>query len=64
VGYLGPAPPQGTGTHLYRFNLYALDTILSLGPGATKDDLMAAMITHMLGNALLTGTYSYVPPAS
>jgi Raf kinase inhibitor-like YbhB/YbcL family protein len=64
VGYIGPAPPQSTGTHLYRFNLYALDTILSLGPGATKDDLMAAMITHMLGNALLTGTYSYVPPAS
>jgi hypothetical protein len=38
--------------------------MLSLDAGATKDDLMAAMITHMLGNALLTGTYSYVPPTS
>lgn len=64
IGYIGPAPPQGTGTHLYRFNLYALDTMLSLDPGASKDDLTAAMITHMLGNALLTGTYSYVPPTS
>jgi hypothetical protein len=57
-GYIGPAPPSGSGIHLYRFNLYALNVVLNLSPGATKDDLLAAMGTHMIGNALLTGTYS------
>jgi Raf kinase inhibitor-like YbhB/YbcL family protein len=57
-GYLGPAPPAGSGMHLYRFNLYALNTTVNLKPGASKDDLLAAMGGHMIGNALCTGTYS------
>jgi hypothetical protein len=57
-GYIGPAPPSGSGIHLYRFNLYALNVMLSPSPGATKNDLTAAMGTHMIGNALLIGIYS------
>jgi Raf kinase inhibitor-like YbhB/YbcL family protein len=58
AGYVGPAPPAGSGTHLYRFNLFALNIMLQLKPGASQDELLTAMGTHMLDNALLTGTYS------
>jgi Raf kinase inhibitor-like YbhB/YbcL family protein len=43
MGYRGPMPPPGHGTHHYHFKLYALDTQLDLGPGATKQQLLDAM---------------------
>jgi Raf kinase inhibitor-like YbhB/YbcL family protein len=55
-GYTGPCPPSGT--HHYYFKLYALDTMLSLAPGATKDQLLAAMNGHIVAQAQLIGTYS------
>lgn len=55
-GYAGPCPPQGT-THTYRFRLYALDTALELGPGASKDDVMGAMEGHVLTDTELTGEF-------
>src|SRR5206468_2370544 len=36
IGYGGPAPPKGHGTHHYHFRVYALDTSLSLEPRKTK----------------------------
>lgn len=54
--YGGPNPPDGR--HTYRFVAYALDTTLSLGPGATKDDLEAAIEGHVLAEATLVGTYA------
>ncbi len=56
IGYRGPQPPGGT--HRYFFRLYALDTPLDLGPGATKEDLLAAMQGHILAEAELVGLYS------
>ena len=56
VGYGGPAPPKG-GPHRYFFKLYALDAELSLPPGATKADLLAAMRGHVLDEGELMGTY-------
>ncbi len=38
IGYGGPCPPSGT--HRYFFKLYAVDIQTSLGPGATKDELL------------------------
>ncbi len=57
LGYGGPCPPPGHGTHHYYFTLYALDTQLTLEPGATKDQLEAAMDGHILDQATLVGTY-------
>jgi Raf kinase inhibitor-like YbhB/YbcL family protein len=56
AGYGGPCPPSGT--HRYYFKLYALDTNLDLDPSAKKDALLAAMESHILGQAELLGTYS------
>ena len=57
IGYRGPLPPPGHGTHHYHFKLYALDAELSLGPGADKAELLAAMEGHILAKAELVGTY-------
>jgi Raf kinase inhibitor-like YbhB/YbcL family protein len=54
--YGGPCPPSGT--HRYFFKLYALDTVLALQAGATKNDLIKAMEGHTLAQAELVGTYS------
>ena len=55
TGYIGPCPPSGT--HHYYFYLYALDTELTLQPGATKEDLEKAMKGHLLDKASLMGLY-------
>ena len=57
LGYRGPAPPPGSGSHRYVFRVYALDQVLSLPAGATKSELLTAMETHVLGGAQLIGTY-------
>jgi Raf kinase inhibitor-like YbhB/YbcL family protein len=56
IGYGGPAPPPGK-SHRYFFKLYALDTALDLAPGATKDQLLAAMKGHVLAEGQLMGRY-------
>jgi len=56
IGYTPPSPPPGK-VHHYIFHLYALDTLLTLPPGATADELKKAMRGHVLGTAELTGTY-------
>ena len=55
LGYGGPCPPGGT--HRYFFYLYALDTRLSLEPGATKAQLRQAMEGHILAEGQLMGRY-------
>jgi Raf kinase inhibitor-like YbhB/YbcL family protein len=54
-GYGGPCPPGDT--HRYFFKLYALDTMLKLGPGATKSDVLKAMQGHIFGQCELMGKY-------
>jgi len=57
--YLGPCPPPeyAPKEHRYFFTLYALDTMLNLKEGATKDEVLAAMEGHELGSATLIGRY-------
>jgi Raf kinase inhibitor-like YbhB/YbcL family protein len=54
-GYGGPCPPGGT--HGYHLKLYALDILLDIGPGATKQQLIDAMNGHILEKAELVGKY-------
>ncbi len=55
IGYTGPCPPGGT--HRYFFELYALDTELDLGAGATREEVVGAMEGHVLAEGRLLGTY-------
>lgn len=58
IGYGGPLPPVGHGTHEYRFRLYALDQPLThLGPGATKEELLKELEGHIVAEGELVGTY-------
>ena len=54
--YGGPCPPSGT--HRYKFNIYALDTTLNLPPDSEKQDVEKVMQGHILAQATLTGLYS------
>src|SRR3990170_2319319 len=56
IGYTGPCPPPGD-PHRYNFTVYALDETVALEPGATKDELLAAMEGHVLAEAQLVGRY-------
>ena len=54
--YGGPCPPPGT-EHRYFFKLYALDTTLSLEPGADKETVLNAMEGHVLARGQLMGRF-------
>ena len=56
IGYGGPAPPDGK--HTYIFKGYALDTVLDLKEGYSKQELEDAMKDHVLAQAKLTGTFA------
>ena len=57
VGYRGPAPPRGHGTHHYQFRIYALDVPLKLVSNPDKKALLKAMEGHILDQGILTGVY-------
>jgi Raf kinase inhibitor-like YbhB/YbcL family protein len=56
TGYGGPCPPSGT--HRYFFRIYALDTVLNLGTGTTRQDLLRSIKGHVLAEGELIGRYS------
>ena len=56
IGYGGPAPPDKR--HTYIFKAYALDTLLDLKEGYSKQELEDAMKGHIIAEAKLTGTYA------
>jgi Raf kinase inhibitor-like YbhB/YbcL family protein len=57
VGYDGPCPPPGHGTHHYYFRLWALDAPIDLPEGASIDELHQAARSRLLDEATLVGTY-------
>ena len=69
IGYFGPCPPRSIihkwdmtkkiePPHRYYFRLYALDTELSLGPGAKDEELMSAIEGHILAQANTMGKFT------
>jgi Raf kinase inhibitor-like YbhB/YbcL family protein len=55
TGYGGPCPP--IGRHRYFHTLYALDRMLPDLGAATKAELLRAMEGHVLGKAVLMGSF-------
>lgn len=53
--YGGPSPP--TGTHRYRFKLYALDVKTGLSAGARLAEVERAMNGHIIAESVLIGNY-------
>ena len=56
IGYGGPAPPDQR--HTYIFRAYALDTMLELKEGYSKQQLEDVMNGHIIAEAKLTGTFT------
>ncbi len=56
-GFMGPGAPAAGPYHHYTFQLFALDTKLTLGPDATRDDLISAMNGHVLGKGVVVGRF-------
>jgi Raf kinase inhibitor-like YbhB/YbcL family protein len=54
--YFGPCPPSGT--HHYRFTVYALSEATGLPDGANLDEALAAIDGRALARGRLTGLYS------
>jgi Raf kinase inhibitor-like YbhB/YbcL family protein len=57
TGYDGPSPPPGHGTHRYFFRIYALDAEPQLAPGASREELQAAIEGHVFASGEHMGTY-------
>lgn len=56
IGYNGPCPPAGK-PHRYFFEIYAMDSKLTLAGNTTRKQLEEAMRGHILEKTELTGTY-------
>jgi hypothetical protein len=59
VGYGGPCPPAGDPPHRYLFVLYGLRTPVasSIPPGASVDQVLAAVRCCIQAKGTLQGTY-------
>lgn len=55
--YMGPGNPAGNPDHHYTFELFALDTKLSLDANATREQVLKAMEGHILGKGVLVGRF-------
>lgn len=55
LSYEGPCPPDRE--HRYFFTLYALDYLLELPRGSTKEDVQKAMQGHIIASSTLMGRY-------
>jgi len=55
--YTGPCPPDRT--HRYFFTVYALNDVLGLQTGASKEQVEAAMQGHVIAQAELIGTFPH-----
>lgn len=53
--YTGPCPKYFRGIHRFRFTLFALDSLLDVGFGATADEVIQSMASHVLDSAELVG---------
>jgi len=58
--FFGPCAPPGP-VHHYTFELFALDSMLDLQKGASRDDVQKAMDGHVLTGTVLIGLFHHEP---
>jgi len=56
-GFTPAAPPPGHGVHDYHFQVFALDTEITLDDGAGRSALLGAMRDHVIAWGDLVGRY-------
>ena len=56
VGWIGPCPPAGSGTHTYEVALLALPGVVELPPDATGEQAASLLEASAMERAVLTGT--------
>jgi len=56
AAYFGPCPPSGT--HHYRFTVYALSSVTGLPDGASLDRALEAIDASAIARGRLVGTYA------
>jgi Raf kinase inhibitor-like YbhB/YbcL family protein len=57
VGFMGPGANEAGPYHHYTWELFALDIKLSVGPDATRADVLKAMDGHVVAKAALVGRF-------
>jgi Raf kinase inhibitor-like YbhB/YbcL family protein len=60
--YSGPCPTSGT--HHYRFEVYALDNVLGLKNGADFGSFQSAMTNHIISYGTFLSSYQYQSKAA
>ena len=61
IGYFGPHPPAADKPHHYHFQVFALDTMLTLPVGFNRQALLDAMKNHVLAKGETIGLYQRRP---
>ena len=56
IGYSGTCPPDRE--HRYFFKIFALNTVLGLNEGTTKQELLGAIKSHIIEKAELVARYA------
>lgn len=57
TGYFGMKPPAD-GVHRYHFQLFALDRMIDVPPGADRDAVLTAIRPHVLARGVLLGEFA------
>lgn len=57
-GYFGPKPPLGASAHHYHLEVFAVDKVLGLAAGATREDVLGGISGHVLAKGELVGLYT------
>ncbi len=63
VGWTGPHPPVGDPPHHYHLQVFALDRPLKLRPGATLDQVSAALPGRVIAKGETVFLFAQAPPA-